>query len=64
MRIRREGISLVVFEPEGDFEYEWLVLVAESAPYQWIGRNLAVDTRSAGDLCQAVASAGWEYEVI
>ena len=59
MKIGREGLNIVTFEPEGDFEYEWLVLNTDAATYQWIGRTLAVDTSCAGDLLYGVGSAGF-----
>ena len=58
MIIINEG-SVVQFMPEGDFEYEWLMLNTDSEPYQWMGRNLVVDHRMAGDLIQGVESAGF-----
>jgi hypothetical protein len=57
--VQREGLSLVTFTPEGDFEYEWLMLNTDAAPHQWLGRALAVDTRMAGDLLNGVIGAGF-----
>jgi hypothetical protein len=59
MIVQREGLSLVTFTPEGDFEYEWLMFNTDASPSQWLGRALAVDTRMAGDLLDGVISAGF-----
>ena len=58
MLINNEG-SVVQFTPEGDFEYEWLTLNTDAAPYQWLGRSLVVDHHMAGDLLAAVQSEGF-----
>lgn len=58
MIIKNEG-SVVVFEPEGDFEYEWLTLNLETEGWQWMGRNLVVDHRMAGDVADLVQGAGF-----
>ena len=58
MIIKNEG-SVVVFEPEGDFEYEWLTLNLETEGWQWMGRNLVVDHRMAGDVAELVQGAGF-----
>lgn len=58
MIIKNEG-SVVVFEPEGDFEYEWLTLNLETEGWQWMGRNLVVDHRMANDIAELVSGAGF-----
>lgn len=55
---------MVGFEPEGDFEYEWLALNTDAEPYQWMGRTLWVDQRYAEVLLDAVRGAGWVWEVV
>ena len=54
--------TVVTFTPEGDFEYEWLMLNVESEPWQWLGKALVVDHRMAGDLLDGVQGAGFVIE--
>jgi hypothetical protein len=61
MRIDNQG-SVIMFQPDGDFEYEWLTLNTDAEPYQWLGRNLVVDHRMAEDLLQGVRDAGFVIE--
>jgi hypothetical protein len=61
MQIDDQG-SVVLFIPEGDLEHEWLTLNAEAEPWQWLGRSLAVDARSAPPLCSALEGAGFVLE--
>lgn len=58
MKFTNDG-SVVMFSPEGDYEYEWLMLNTDSEPYQWLGRNLVIDHRMAEDLIEGVISAGF-----
>jgi hypothetical protein len=62
MIIRNEG-SIVLFQPEGDFEYEWLMTSVESEPWQWMGRSLAVDYRMADNLIEGCQGAGWVIDL-
>jgi hypothetical protein len=57
--VQREGFSLVTFTPEGDFEYEWLMLNTDAEGWQWQGRALCVDKRLAGALLEGVMGAGF-----
>ncbi len=59
MIVRPEGLSLVTFQPEGDFEYEWLMLNVDAEPFQWLGRTLVVEARLAPDVYEAVQHAGF-----
>ncbi len=62
--IVRDAGSIVQFEPEGDFEYEWLVLSVDSEGWQWLGRTLCVDFHSAPELLGACEGAGWVIQVL
>lgn len=61
MIIENHG-SVVRFVPEGDLEYEWLMLNTNSEPWQWQGRALVVDHRPAMDLAEAIESEGFVIE--
>lgn len=58
MIIEDQG-SVVLFTPEGDFEYEWLVLNTESEAWQWQGKSLVCDHRPAQGLVEAIEGAGF-----
>jgi hypothetical protein len=58
MIIKNDG-SVVLFTPEGDFEYEWMTLNLETEGWQWLGRSLVVDHRMAPDLEDLVVEAGF-----
>ena len=45
MKIGKQG-SLVVFAPECDYEYEWL-MVSDNCASQWEGNKLIVDRLDA-----------------
>lgn len=51
--------SVVIFTPEGDFEYEWMMLNLETEPWQWQGRSLVVDHRPAQDLVEIIQHEGF-----
>ena len=51
--------SVVVFTPEGDYEYEWLMLNTDNEPWQWQGRSLVVDHRPAQGLVEYLESEGF-----
>jgi hypothetical protein len=61
MIIDNQG-SVVVFQPQGDLEYEWLILNVDAADWQWQGKSLAVDHRYAEDLVEGIRSAGFVIE--
>lgn len=63
MKISREGISLVTFQPESTGEYEWLRDNVDAEAYQWLGHTLVIDTGYAGDLIDAAQTAGWAVEL-
>ncbi len=61
MQVSDQG-SIVVFIPEGDYEYEWLMLSTNAEPWQWQGRSLCVGHRYASDLLLGVIDAGFATE--
>ena len=54
--------SVVIFTPEGDFEYEWMMLALETEPWQWQGRSLVVDHRPAQGLVELIEGEGFIIE--
>jgi hypothetical protein len=54
--------SVVIFTPEGDFEYEWMMLNLETESWQWQGRSLVVDHRPAQDLVDLIQHEGFVIE--
>lgn len=58
MNVKNDG-SVVLFTPEGDFEYEWMMLNLETEGWQWLGKSLVVDHRMADDLYEVIAEAGF-----
>jgi hypothetical protein len=54
--------SVVIFTPEGDFEYEWMMLNLETESWQWQGRSLVVDHRPAQDLVDLIQHEGFIIE--
>lgn len=54
--------SVVIFTPEGDYEYEWMTLNLETESWQWQGRSLVVDHRPAQDLVEVLEHEGFIIE--
>ena len=63
MKIDNQG-SIILFSPQGDEEYNWLVECVDSEPYQWLGNSLAVDHRMAGALIDEINDIGFAIEEI
>jgi hypothetical protein len=61
MIIKNDG-SVVLFTPEGDFEYEWMMLNLETEGWQWLGKSLVVDHRMAQGLTDGIEDAGFVIE--
>jgi hypothetical protein len=58
MIVQNEG-TVVMFTPEGDYEYEWMMVNLETESWQWQGRSLVVDHRPAQDLIEHLEDEGF-----
>ena len=63
MIIDNQG-SVVIFEPEGNLEMEWVMLNVDCEPWQWQGGGLVVDWRMAEDLEDGIRDAGFVVQHI
>lgn len=58
MIIKNEG-TVVLFSPESDYEYEFMMVNLETEGWQWLGKSLVVDHRMASDLTDIIVEAGF-----
>jgi hypothetical protein len=58
MIINDQG-SVVVFQPEGDYEYEWMMVNLDTESWQWHGKSLVVDHRPAEGLIEVFDAEGF-----
>lgn len=61
MLVNDQG-TIVTFTPEGDYEYEWMMVNLETEAWQWQGRSLVVDHRPAQDLIELFQHEGFILE--
>lgn len=54
--------TVVIFTPEGDLEYEWMMINLETEAWQWQGKSLVVDHRPAQDLIEVFQHEGFILE--
>lgn len=51
--------SIVMFEPQNDKAKQWLKDQVDAEDWQWLGNNLTVDHRFAGDLNEHLIDDGF-----
>jgi hypothetical protein len=52
--------SIIMIAPVSDGALVWLDENVASEPWQWLGSALCVDHHCAGDLIDAIATAGFD----
>jgi hypothetical protein len=58
MRVVDKG-SIIMFVPECESEYEWLLINTDHEHYQWVVNKLVVDRRMSYNIIECIISDGF-----